>query len=209
MDPRPAPSSVLPTASRTTLAELSRHWRLFSLAPLFPLGRLSADPLQDWERENGYRRAAGVVLLEQPVLDFSALPAARQRLFHPAASSCLRAVRVDLWPDLFRFLGRLGGYNEADRLFWRVLAQLVDVPDFRAATSSAGMVADRFPVVPVTLFGLDSSEGLYHWQEPARGACPRLLESPPEAGTLRLAQAMFQGQPRPFDAVDPLRGGAT
>jgi hypothetical protein len=180
------------------LKQISNDYRLFSLAPFFPLGRMTSDPVTDWENETGRRGVSGAVLLENAVLDVGGLAPGQQILFNRMSCYCLRFVQAPLWPDLFSFLGRVGGHNEADKFFWRTMAQVLAVPDFRAASTAAGMAAASIPTVPVTLFGMDSTEGLYFWEPSFR---PRLVREDPDPSTLQLAAAMFGGSTDPFAAA--------
>lgn len=199
VDPLPPPLHPTSFLSRATLTQISVDYRLFSLAPFFPLGRMTSDPVNDWENETGKRGVSGAILLENAVLDVGGLAPGQQLLFNRMSCYCLRFVQAQLWPELFSFLGRVGGHNEADGFLWRTMAQVLDVPDFRAAATAAGLAAAKIPTVPVTLFGLDSTEGLYFWEPEFR---PRLVRADPDPTTLQLAAAMFSGSTDPFAAAN-------
>lgn len=194
LDPRPLVDRLAASqlSTRSSLTELSAHLRFFSLAPLITLGRLRNDPVADWENEHGHRGESGAIVLEKPILSLDLLPSARRREFPPVAQHVLSYIAVELWPELWQYLGGLAGINRRERYFWRAFAQLVPVPDHRFMNSTAGQVADHVVTVPVALFGLDSTEGLYCWDEPLAGAVPALRYRCPEEETLLLAAQHFQ-----------------
>lgn len=186
----------------STLAILSKEYKLFSHGLLFTHGGWDRDPLSDYLAEWNPEFAPFVIDLPSRV--FSGMTCKDER-GHRRAEWCykLLAIRHEGWEGLFAFMSLVGAVQRDSGYLAKLLAQVVLVPDVLKLERKAFSL-DVCPQTEVVVFGIDSNKRAVYI-EPAKNPPldkPRVRMVAPDPETIDLAAKVLQGDPDPYKAID-------
>lgn len=185
-----------------TLTDLSRDYALFSHGALLVFGGCPTDPVRRWCAQN----ESAIV---GPVFTLNAGEVLFEGLVHPVTgdatwSQALVACPRPNWPSLRAYLDRETAISRSRKVYVQPLAQAaVPLVDWLAMRQQA-VLPTTVPTVPVDLYGVDSNLALLHFRPALRPPFDRvrLVRSAPLPDTVRLAEALFSGADRPFEAIN-------
>lgn len=180
------------------LKDLEEDYAFFSHGLLFTHGGWNRDPVADYVRQLDPTCCPFVLHMSQVIF---------QGLAHrdnPAWNYILMAVYRPQWDGLRSFLASLSGVDRDRKRYHRIAVQelpLVDVLGLAKHT----VLPEPLPMTTVTLFALEGSWATVGF-EPALTPpqdCIRVVKLPAEIEVVKLAQALFAEQDKPFQAIEP------
>jgi hypothetical protein len=178
-----------------SLADLQKHYALFTYAPLFLYGGLEHNPIQEWLNLFKHGEVVAIMQLPAPVVQLS--PPGDHKL-----DSVLWAVQLPYWSKLAMHIGSIGLMDRGRKRFTRVVCQEVPIADVAALDNI--VLANTFPTVTIVTFGVDSTAGCIVF-EPAGNLIverPTLRAMPPREATLKLGRAIFHEHEDPYAGVN-------
>ena len=178
----------------TGLVDLAEDYVFYSTAMLFKYGGWRRDPVEDYLREHPKTQ---IFKMELSLPVFQGLGDDNHRLF--VCPKCD-------WngnKGLRSFLSSLGGLNRAARSYHCMLVQEVYVPDILMVSRRSTLPVGGLPQVPVTSFGINGNRLRFALKPSAKNKLLTVVRMRPEKAMIRLADAVLENSPRPFQAVEP------
>jgi hypothetical protein len=181
--------------SGASLAELQKDYAIFTYAPLFLVGGLEHNPIQEWINAHNHKQIVSIIPLRQPVIHLG---------FDPIWDSTLWAVETAYWPSLRLHVGSLAVINRHKKQLTRVVCQEVQILD-GALRDDSFCLLPSLPV-QITTFSVDSNLACLafmpatlktKWQ-------PYLKLYPAREETVKLCAALLGNSPAPYNNIQPM-----
>jgi hypothetical protein len=198
LDPQDGlPYHMLRLSKATSLKDLSGDYSFFTLALLYTHGEWTSDPLQDYVRTHP-KCTPFVITLPRPA--FSGLSLPSDDSWNYKVFGCYQ----EDWPDLFNFLGSLGGVDYHKKRYHRMLAQRLPLIDL-LALERLSCLPSPLPTVDLISFGIDGNRHKVGLEPAKHPPLDRItvISLPPDEQTIRLARAVLARQEKPFRAIQP------
>jgi hypothetical protein len=172
-----------------SLAELQQDYALFAYSPLFLLGGLEHNPVQEWINLAGHKQIVFIFPTPAPVLHIGK---------EPIWDHTLWAVEKEHWPSLSLHIGSIALIDRAKKRLTRVICQEIPISDVAAKP-----VDGKLPSVTITTFAVDSNLGCIAFALPSRfqHSRPYLKFYPPREETLKLANRLLSFDPNPYSGL--------
>lgn len=189
----------LPFSRGTRLADLEKEYVFFTVGLLFSHGGWVSDPVADFIQETNPSALPFQLNLPSPI--FEGLEIDGQPDWNYRILLCPRPT----WDGgLFRFLSMLGGVNQAQWYYHRMLAQALPVTDVLAVERNPELLKTAKQVT-VIAFGIDSNKGMVAF-EPKLDlfGLYRPVVKPPDEQTVAIASSFLKEESKPFKAAEQL-----
>jgi hypothetical protein len=195
-DPHPT------TKTSFLLSELASEWHYFNHGMLFSHAGFTyptEDPVADWYAQ----QPAGTQVIQQPFGStiIAGLPAAAG-IGRLSWGHIVCAVRHEVWPSLFEFMGGVAAVDRNAQRFYRLEYADVQVLDPVAAERD-GLLSGQLPTITLTVFCVDGNHGRWGIRYGANSIQPpEVVALPVEPETQRLARAVLHDNMGELAALD-------
>lgn len=186
--------------SGASLVQLQTDYVFFSYAPMFLYGGLTFNPVQEWINLHNMPQCVFIVPMPMRVFNL-----ADTTLGETKWDKILWAVEKEYWERLALHIGSIGLIDRGKKLFSRGLCQAIPVVDV-AAVDKMQVLPTQLPTVEIFVFGVDSNRGCIAFPRPKNllVELPRLVNHGTLPETARMAKALFENNPNPYQQSQPL-----
>lgn len=176
-----------------SLASLAEEYVYFSHGILFTYFDWSHDPVSDVVKDTGGNITPFRIELPAPVFKFLNIKDVNNNTVDDSWNRTILAVKKEEWPQLFRFLNSLSGFDPAKKMFHTVVFQTVLISDVLALNKKP-VLPDKVPMVPCYVLAGTSNHKTVYFSPQQRGKLwepvPVLIRSP-EAKIKKMARELF------------------
>jgi hypothetical protein len=179
-------------SAATRLQDLVADYRFFTHGLLMTFGRWLRDPVPDYTRDHP-ECCVGALSLPSPL--FAGMP--------PPWDRTLMVVPAAAWPGLQHFLFGLSAVNRDEKVFARMLPQLLPAADLLALDRRSS-VWEKPETVQIVSLGVDGTEGQVFLQPAVQPPLDRIVvrHGPPDPETVLLGRAVLGEDEKPYRAVE-------
>jgi len=188
-------------SAAASLADLARDYALFTHAAFFTWGAMDLDPLQDLIARHPAQDCLAFDLVFKAKLFTGLVRRSDPQSLRPYAHKLLCMPR-ELWADIGPALGAVTAVDRTKQRFFRAAPQEIVLLDVLALSKAATLPA-IMPTVMISVFGVDATDVNVRFFENVSGptATAQVRMGPLSDETRRLASAVLQHAPRPFQSI--------
>lgn len=188
-------------SAAASLADLAKDYAIFTHAAFFTWGGMDIDPLQDLIARHPSSDCLAFDLVFKAKLFTGLVRRSDPHVLRQHAHKLL-CMPLEHWKDIGPSLGAVTAVERARKRFFRAAPQEIAILDV-LALSRAATLPDVMPTVMISVFGVDATDVNVRFFEDVSGptATAQLRMGPLSDETRRLASAVLQHAPRPFQAI--------
>jgi hypothetical protein len=187
------PVDPLHVPDRFLLSDLAKEWHFFTHGAFFSFAEFKypqEDPVADWYADQPIRIDVLRQTFSRPV--FEGMTAIEPNL-KCTWDHILYAVRHEEWPKLHEFLGGVCAVNKDKEAFYATFSGDLMIVD-PVAAEARGILDINLPLVPVTVFCVDSNRDRWEIRPPTSLISPpRFVRLPPREEIVEMARAVLKG----------------